>query len=57
MTHRARREQKSKGNIRESTHAVSSNVDSFENHDVSRQLKSQSIEDVDVAVHKGVGSC
>jgi hypothetical protein len=39
------------------THAVSSNVDSFENHDVSRQLESQSIEGVDVAVHKGVGSC
>jgi hypothetical protein len=57
MTHRVRREQRRKENIREGTHAVSSNVDSLENHDVSRQLESQSIEDVDVAVHKGVGSC
>jgi predicted phosphodiesterase len=53
MTHRARREQREGENIRESTHAVSGNVDSFENHDESRQ----STEDVVVVVHEGGGSC
>jgi methyl-accepting chemotaxis protein len=57
MTHRARREQREGENIRESTHAVSGNVDSFENHVESLQLESQSIGDVVVVVHEGGGSC
>jgi hypothetical protein len=57
MTHRARREQREGENIRESTHTVSGNVDSFENHVESRQLKSQSMGDVVVVVHEGGGSC
>jgi hypothetical protein len=57
MTHRARREQREGENIRESTHAVSGNVDSFENHVESRQLNGQSTEDVVVVVHEGGGSC
>lgn len=56
MTHHVRRGKRREENIREGTHAVSGNVDSFENHGVSLQLQSQSIEDVDVVVHKGVGS-